>query len=163
MQQFLLPVTLLNKKPLIIHDHNNRQQYETLTVNRFGYGYGTMRLTGEGIYGEPPIRPEALRILQKAVSEGIQFFNTADYYGEDITTRLIAEVFYPYPEDMVICTKIDGARKPDKSCMAFNSPDNIRQSIENNLCLLKIARVQLRSLHGHGASFENSPEAMFKL
>ena len=60
-----------------------------LTVNRLGYG--TMRLTGEGIYGEPPNRPEALQILQRAVRCGVNFLDTADYYGDDVTNRIIAE------------------------------------------------------------------------
>ena len=135
-----------------------------LTVNRLGYG--TMRLTGEGIYGEPPNRPEALQILQKAVAEGIQFFDTADYYGEDVTNRLIAEALYPYPAGMVICTKVGGARKPDKSWIAFNSAENIRQSIENNLATLKLEQMQLvhfRAFPGSDTSFETSMEAMFQL
>lgn len=135
-----------------------------LTVNRLGYG--TMRLTGEGIYGEPPNRPEALQILQKAVAESIQFFDTADYYGEDVTNRLIAEALYPYPAGMVICTKVGGARKPDKSWIAFNSAENIRQSIENNLATLKLEQMQLvhfRAFPGSDTSFETSMEAMFQL
>ncbi len=64
-----------------------------LKVNRLGYG--TMRLTGEGIYGEHPNRPEALQILKKAVNSGINFLDTADYYGEDVTNRLISEALYP--------------------------------------------------------------------
>ncbi len=67
-----------------------------LTVNRLGYG--TMRLTGEGIYGEPPNRPEALQILQRAIECGVNFLDTADYYGDDVTNRLIAEALYPYPK-----------------------------------------------------------------
>ena len=76
-----------------------------LTVNRLGYG--TMRLTGEGIYGEPPNRPEALQILKQAIKSGINFIDTADYYGEDVTNRLIAEAIYPYPADLVICLTTD--------------------------------------------------------
>ena len=91
-----------------------------LTVNRLGYG--TMRLTGEGIYGEPPNRPEALQILKRAIEMGVNFIDTADYYGEDVTNRLIAEAIYPYKDDLVICTKVGGARKPDKSWIPFNKP-----------------------------------------
>ncbi|RYE25383.1 MAG: aldo/keto reductase, partial [Sphingobacteriaceae bacterium] len=68
-----------------------------LTVNRLGYG--TMRLTGEGIYGEPANRPEALEILRQTVNNNINFIDTADYYGEDVTNRLIAEALYPYAND----------------------------------------------------------------
>ncbi|CAN5140811.1 pyridoxine 4-dehydrogenase [soil metagenome] len=136
----------------------------SLLVNRLGYG--TMRLTGKGIYGEPPNRPEALQILKEAVNSGINFFDTADYYGEDVTNRLIAEALYPYPADMVICTKVGGARKPDKSWIAHNSPGNIRSSIENNLRTLKLEQITLvhfRAIGGVGTPFEESMEAMFEL
>jgi pyridoxine 4-dehydrogenase len=135
-----------------------------LTVNRLGYG--TMRLTGEGIYGEPPNRPEALQILKTAVQKGINFIDTADYYGEDVTNRLIFEALHPYPADLVICTKVGGARKPDKSWIPYNTPENLRASIDNNLHTLKIEQVTLvhfRSIAGHGAPFKESMDAMFEL
>jgi pyridoxine 4-dehydrogenase len=135
-----------------------------LEVNRLGYG--TMRLTGAGIYGEPPNRAEALEILKTATAKGINFFDTADYYGESVTNRLIAESLYPYKRDLVICTKVGATRKPDKSWIVYNSPENIRSSIENNLKILKIDQVQLvhfRVMHGAGTSLEKSMETMFQL
>src|SRR6201991_4486106 len=101
---------------------------QPLTVNRLGYG--TMRLTGEGIYGEPPRRNEALEILRQCVKRGINFLDTADYYGEDVTNRLIAEALYPYPNDLVICTKVGATRRPDKSWIPFNTPENLRVAID---------------------------------
>jgi pyridoxine 4-dehydrogenase len=137
-----------------------------LTVNRLGYG--TMRLTGEGIYGEPPNRPEALQILKRAIESGINFIDTADYYGEDVTNRLIYEALYPYNEDLVICTKVGGARKPDKSWIPFNTPENLRSSIDNNLRTLKqeqITLVHFRAMGGHGGttSFNESMDTMFEM
>jgi pyridoxine 4-dehydrogenase len=135
-----------------------------LTVNRLGYG--TMRLTGPEIYGEPANRPEALQILKQAVKSGINFIDTADYYGEDVTNRLIAEALYPYPSDLVICTKVGGARKPDKSWIPFNTPENLRSSIDNNLRTLKVEQVTLvhfRAIAGHGAPFKESMDAMFEM
>jgi pyridoxine 4-dehydrogenase len=136
-----------------------------ITVNRLGYG--TMRLTGEGIYGEPPNRPEALQILKRAVESGVNFIDTADYYGEDVTNRLIAEALYPYRHDLVICTKVGATRKPDKSWIPYNKPENLRASIENNLRTLKIEQVTLvhfRALgSGSHANFEEGLEAMFKM
>ena len=134
-----------------------------LTVNRLGYG--TMRLTGEGIYGEPPNRPEALLILKKAIESGVNFIDTADYYGEDVTNRLIAEAIYPYRSDLVICTKVGGARKPDKSWIPYNKPENLRASIENNLRTLKIDQVTLvhfRAMAG-AMNFEQAMETMFAM
>ena len=137
-----------------------------LIVKRFGYG--TMRLTGEGIYGEPPNRPEALEILKLAIKSGVNFLDTADYYGEDVTNRLIKEALYPYQPDLVICTKVGATRKTDKSWIPFNTPENLRTSIDNNLRTLKIEQVQLvhfRTMggHGHGAPFEESMGAMFEM
>jgi len=122
-----------------------------LTVNCLGYG--TMRLTGPEIWGEPANRPEALQILKTAVSNGVNFIDTADYYGDDVTNRLIAEALHPYPQDLVICTKVGATRKPDKSWVPCNTPENLRASIDNNRRTLKQEQIQLVHLRlmGHGA------------
>src|SRR3954447_12696115 len=73
-------------------------------------GYGTMRLTGEHIWGEPANRNEALQVLKRAVQMGVNFIDTADYYGPDVTNRLIIEALYPYSENLVICTKVGAKR-----------------------------------------------------
>jgi pyridoxine 4-dehydrogenase len=135
-----------------------------LTVSRLGYG--TMRLTGEGIYGEPPNRPEALEVLKTAVANGVNFLDTADYYGEDVTNRLIKEALYPYTDDLVICTKVGATRKPDKSWIAYNTPENLRTAIENNLRTLQIEQVQLVHLRmspHRQASYEEMLDAMFAM
>lgn len=135
-----------------------------LHVNRLGYG--TMRLTGEGIYSEPKNRIEALLILKRAVACGIDFIDTADYYGEDVTNRLIAEALYPYPNGLVICTKVGATRKPDKSWIPFGRPENLRSSIDNNLQTLKLEQMPLvhfRTMHGSDVPFKESMDAMFSL
>jgi aryl-alcohol dehydrogenase-like predicted oxidoreductase len=135
-----------------------------LTVKRFGYG--TMRLTGPGIWGEPANRDEALQILKQCITSGINFIDTADYYGEDVTNRLIAEALYPYPGDLVICTKVGATRKPDKSWIPFNRPENLRTSIENNLRTLKqeqVTLVHFRVMPGAEVPFEESMQAMFDM
>jgi pyridoxine 4-dehydrogenase len=135
-----------------------------LNVKRFGYG--TMRLTGEGIWGEPKNRPEALQILRQSIKSGINFIDTADYYGEDVTNRLIVEALHPYPKDLVICTKVGGARKPDKSWVAFNRPENLRSSIDNNLRTLKLEQITLvhfRIIAGGDVPLQESMEAMFQM
>ena len=135
-----------------------------LTVNRFGYG--TMRLTGDFVWGEPKNRPEALQILKVAITNGVNFIDTADYYGEDVTNRLIAEALYPYSSDLVICTKVGTSRNADKSWRVFNTPQNLRTSIGNNLRTLKIDQIQLvhlRVMPNSETRFEESLQAMFEM
>src|SRR5271163_5175585 len=74
-----------------------------LTVNRLGFG--AMRITGPGIWGEPPSREQAIATLRRVVELGVNFIDTADSYGPDVSERLIAETLYPYPDDLVIATK----------------------------------------------------------
>ena len=136
----------------------------SLTVNRLGYG--TMRLPGPDVWGEPTDRPQALEILRTAVASGVNFLDTADYYGDDVTNRLIVEALYPYPADLVICTKVGGARKPDKSWITFNTPDNLRTSIDRNLRTLKQEQIQLvhfRVLPNSKVPLEESLGAMFEM
>jgi pyridoxine 4-dehydrogenase len=135
-----------------------------LTINRFGYG--TMRLTGDFIWGEPTNRPEALQILKTAVSKGINFLDTADFYGDNVTNRLIAEALHPYSKDLVICTKVGTARGADKSWRKYDKPENLRASIENNLKTLKIGQlplVHLRLMPGSDTPLEDSLRAMFEM
>lgn len=135
-----------------------------LNVKRFGYG--TMRLTGQYIWGEPESRPEALQILKAAIENQINFLDTADYYGEDVTNRLIAEALYPYPKDLVICTKVGANRGADKSWQVYDKPENLRASIDNNLKTLKIEQIQLvhfRIMPGSNTPFEESLNAMFEM
>lgn len=135
-----------------------------ITVNRLGYG--TMRLTGPHIWGEPADRPQALEILKKAVDSGVQFLDTADYYGQDITNRLIVEALYPYPKDLVICTKVGAARKDDKSWVPYASPEQLAKSIDNNLRTLKLeqlALVHFRVMFPYPVPFAESLDAMFDL
>lgn len=150
----------MNRQEIIIAGESSHP----LKINRFGYG--TMRLTGEGIWGEPANRTEALQILKQCIASGINFIDTADFYGEDVTNRLIAEARHPYPDDLVICTKVGGARKPDKSWVPFNRPENLRSSIENNLRTLKLEQITLvhfRAMPGTGVPFEESLQAMFDM
>jgi pyridoxine 4-dehydrogenase len=137
---------------------------QPLTVNRLGYG--TMRLTGPGIWGEPADRTQALDILKTAVASGVNFIDTADYYGEDVTNRLIVEALYPYAKDLVICTKVGATRRPDKSWVPFSTPDNLRTSIENNLRTLRQEQVQLvhfRVMPHNEVPFAESMGAMYDL
>lgn len=137
---------------------------EPLTARR--PGYGTMRLTGEGFYDEPANRPEALKVLKRAVELGVNYIDTADYYGQGVTNRLIAESLYPYPADLIIGTKVGAIRKEDKSWNIYNSPEQLRKSILNNLEELKLEQlsvVHFRVMPNSGVSFEESLGAMFEM
>lgn len=148
------------QKSIVIAGKSNHP----LTVNRLGYG--TMRLTGEGIYGEPKNRPEALEIVRQTTKHGINFLDTADYYGEDVTNRIIKEALYPYEKDVVICTKVGATRRPDKSWILFNRPEELRISIDNNLRTLKLEQISLvhfRVMIGSNVPFKESMDAMFDM
>jgi len=135
-----------------------------LTVKRLGYG--TMQLPGEHVWGEPKNRDEALQILKTTSEQGINFLDTADYYGQDVTNRLIKEALYPYKNDLVICTKVGANRGEDKSWGIYDKPEDLRASIENNLRTLKTEQIQLvhfRVMPGSTTPFEESLNAMFEM
>jgi pyridoxine 4-dehydrogenase len=106
-------------------------------------GYGTMRLTGEGFYGEPGDHYGAIAILRKAVEMGVNFFDTADFYGPGVTNRLLADALYPYSDDIIIATKVGAKRGTDKSWLSYGKPDELRMSVENNLKELKLQQLAL--------------------
>src|SRR5271155_2107844 len=116
-----------------------------LTVNRLGYG--AMRITGPGIWGEPKDRDEARKVLQRAIELGVNFIDTADSYGPEVSENIIAEALYPYPKDLVIATKGGFARSgPDKR-EAVGRPEYLRQCVEMSLRRLKVERIDLYQLH----------------
>jgi pyridoxine 4-dehydrogenase len=116
-------------------------------------GYGTMRLTGEQFWGEPHDRPGAIALLRRAVELGVNFFDTADFYGPGVTNRLLAEALYPYPADLILATKVGGTRGADKSWLPYGQPAEIRRSVENNLRELKLEQLPLV----HFGKATNSP------
>ncbi|MCF2487780.1 aldo/keto reductase [Dyadobacter sp. CY347] len=116
-------------------------------------GYGTMRLTGEGFYGEPQDRIGAVQLLRKAVELGVNFFDTADFYGPGVTNRLLADALYPYPSDLIIATKVGAKRGADKSWLPYGKPQELKMSVENNLKELKVEQLSLV----HYGKAANSP------
>ncbi|AMR26135.1 aldo/keto reductase [Hymenobacter psoromatis] len=106
-------------------------------------GYGTMRLTGEEIWGEPRDREGAIALLRRAVELGVNFFDTADFYGPGVTNKLLAEALHPYPADLIIATKVGGTRGADKSWLPYAKPEELRKSVENNLHELKLEQLPL--------------------
>src|SRR5271170_5555184 len=116
-----------------------------LRVTRLGYG--AMRITGEGIWGEPKDRAEAVRVLRKAVELGINFIDTADSYGPEVSERIIAEALHPYPADLVIATK-GGYERPGPNRWVENArPEHLRAACEGSLRRLRLEQIALYQLH----------------
>eukprot|EP01087_Luapelamoeba_hula_P003080 TRINITY_DN12901_c0_g1_i1.p1 TRINITY_DN12901_c0_g1~~TRINITY_DN12901_c0_g1_i1.p1 ORF type:complete len:313 (-),score=62.54 TRINITY_DN12901_c0_g1_i1:35-973(-) len=105
-------------------------------VNRMGYG--AMRLTGENIFGPPKDRSQCLAVLKRAVELGVNIIDCAWYYGPDVSHELIAEALHPYPADLILVSKIGGARTDTGGWVAFNSPENLREGVDRDLKLLKV-------------------------
>lgn len=116
-----------------------------LTINRMGYG--AMRITGKGIWGQPEDREEAIKVLQALPAAGVNFIDTADSYGPDVSEELIAEALYPYKSDLVIGTK-GGFMRTGPNLWQINShPDHLRAALEGSLRRLKLERIDLYQLH----------------
>jgi pyridoxine 4-dehydrogenase len=116
-----------------------------LTVNRMGYG--AMRITGPGIWGEPPDRERAKAALRRAVELEVNFIDTADSYGPEVSEILIAETLYPYPDELVIATKGGLVRPGPGRWDADGRPEHLRESCEGSLRRLKLEQIPLYQLH----------------
>jgi pyridoxine 4-dehydrogenase len=116
-----------------------------LPVHRLGFG--TMRLTGEGIWGEPSDRAEAVTVLRRALELGINLLDTADSYGPEVAERLIAEALYPYPTDLVIATKAGFQRPGPDQWVEDGRPGHLREACEGSLRRLRLERIDLFQLH----------------
>jgi aryl-alcohol dehydrogenase-like predicted oxidoreductase len=110
-------------------------------------GFGAMRLTGQGIWGEPADREECKRVLRRALELGINFIDTADSYGPEVSERLIAETLYPYPDELVIATK-GGLERPGPGRWTPNGrPEHLRQACEGSLRRLRLERIDVYQFH----------------
>ena len=110
-------------------------------------GFGAMRLTGRGIWGDPRDRAEAIAVLRRAVELGVNLIDTADSYGPEVSERLIAEALYPYPEELVIATK-GGLERPGPDRWTPNGrPEHLRAAAEGSLRRLKLESIDLYQLH----------------
>jgi aryl-alcohol dehydrogenase-like predicted oxidoreductase len=116
-----------------------------LTVNRLGFG--AMRITGDGIWGEPADAERAKNALRRAVELGVNFIDTADSYGPDVSERLIAETLHPYPDDLVIASKGGLVRPGPGRWDADGRPEHLREALEGSLRRLRVDMIDLYQLH----------------
>src|SRR5215831_17576208 len=123
-----------------------------LPIHRFGFG--AMRITGKGVWGEPHDHDEVIRVLRRTLELGINFIDTADSYGPEVSERLIAEALHPYPKDLVIATKAGFDRSGPNQWSMNGNPKHLREACEGSLRRLKVEHIDLYQLH---APDENVP------
>ena len=116
-----------------------------LTVRRMGFG--AMRITGQGVWGPPKDKAEAIRVLQRAVELGVNFIDTADSYGPNISEELIEEALHPYPAGLVIATKGGFLRTGPNQWHVNSRPDHLKEALEGSLARLNADRIDLYQLH----------------
>lgn len=118
---------------------------DDLVVHRMGYG--AMQITGKGVWGPPADRDECIRVLRRAVALGVDFIDTADSYGPDVSEELIAEALHPYPAGLVIATKAGFERTGPNKWVTNGRPEHIRRALEGSLRRLRLERIDLYQLH----------------
>lgn len=127
-----------------MHD-NKTWELGDRKINRFGFG--AMRITGKGIWGEPKDEAEAIRVLKRAVDLGVNFIDTADSYGPKISEQLIAKALYPYPGGLVIATKGGYERTGPYKWIINARPEHLKKALEGSLKRLKLEQIELYQLH----------------
>ncbi len=123
----------------------------TLTIGGdlkvYRLGFGAMRLTGEGIWGPPANKQEAIAVLHRALELGINLIDTADSYGPEVSELLIAEALYPYPKDLVIATKGGLLRPGPGQWLPDGRPEHLRKALEGSLRRLRLERIDIYQFH----------------
>src|ERR1700752_4368844 len=153
----------MNKKELSARLAGDVSLGGEISVHRLGFG--AMRLTGEGIWGPPKDHKGALAVLRRAVELEINFIDTADSYGPNVSEELIAEALYPYPAGLVIATKAGWERVGPNQWIHNASPQHRVEALEASLKRLKLARIDIYQLPipDPAVSFEASVETLARL
>src|SRR4051812_9498346 len=127
-------------------------------------GFGAMQLPGPGVFGPPPDREAARGVLRRAVELGVNHIDTAQYYGPDVANELIHEALHPYPEDLVIVTKVGGKRDAEGAWLPALSPAELRGGVQDNLRSLEVDRVDVVNLRlfdeAGSSAFDDQLDAM---
>jgi len=136
------------------------------TVNRMGYG--AMQLAGPGVFGPPKDREAALAVLREAVASGVNHIDTSDFYGPHVTNQVIREALHPYPDDLLIVTKVGAVRGDDASWSPAFAPEQLERAVEDNLRNLRLEaldvvnlRVMIAGTADHSKPGEGSIEKSF--
>jgi aryl-alcohol dehydrogenase-like predicted oxidoreductase len=134
-----------------------------LVVNRLGFG--AMRITGPGIWGPPADHDRAIAVLRRAVDRGVNFIDTADSYGPEVSEQLIAEALHPYPDDLVIATKGGFLRDGPNRWRPDGRPEHLRTALEGSLKRLRLEQIPLHQFHtpDPGVPFDESVGALVEL
>ena len=115
-------------------------------------GYGAMQLAGPGVFGPPKDRGAAIEVLREAVASGVNHIDTSDFYGPYVTNQLIREALHPYPDDLVIVTKIGARRGDDASWKPAMSPDDLKGAVHDNLRNLRLDALEVVNLRIMGSA-----------
>jgi len=153
----------MNKKELSASQAGQVLLGKEISVNRLGFG--AMRLTADGIWGPPKDRAGAVGVLRRAVELGVQFIDTADSYGPNVSEELIAEALFPYPSGVVIATK-GGWNRPGPNQWTHDAtPEHLRKAVEGSLKRLRLERIDVYQLHipDPVVSFDLSVETLAQL
>jgi pyridoxine 4-dehydrogenase len=125
-------------------------------------GFGAMQLPGPGVFGPPPDRDAALGVLRRAIELGVNHIDTAQYYGPDVANELIHDALHPYPQDLVLVSKVGAARDAQGGWHPASSPGELRAGVEDNLRSLEVDRIDVVNLRliGGSAAFDEQLDAM---
>jgi aryl-alcohol dehydrogenase-like predicted oxidoreductase len=128
---------------------------DDLIVNRVGYG--AMQLAGPGVFGPPKDRNEAINVLREVVKLGINHIDTSDFYGPHVTNKIIKEALYPYPEGLAIVTKIGAKRDKKGGWLPADSPEELRQAVQDNLNNLGVDSLDVVNFRIHNSEDSSAP------
>ena len=112
-------------------------------------GFGAMQLPGPGVFGPPKDRATALAILRRTVDAGVNHIDTAEFYGPNVANELIREALHPYPDDLVLVSKVGAARDDTGAWIGAQRPEELRQGVEANLASLRLEQVPVINLRRH--------------
>src|ERR1700753_1448817 len=127
---------------------------DTRTVDRYRLsgktvwrvGYGAMQLAGDGVYGPPRDRDEALAVLRAVIDAGVDHIDTAQYYGPGVVNSLIREAIFPYPDGLALVSKVAARRDDSGGVLPYDDPDQLRAGVEENLATLGVERLSAVNL-----------------